>query len=81
MLTCRTSSSPLGMWSCSTRRGLRVVACRAAPCPLLKYKVWVKSPLNMSISIHVRGIAKWGRRDCVTAHGLRTDCQQQSEEA
>ena len=33
------------------------------------------SPLNrktMGISIHVRGITKWGRRDCVTAHGLRT---------
>ena len=37
------------------------------------------SPLNrktMGISIHVRGITKWGRRDSVTAHGLRTDCQQ-----
>ena len=35
------------------------------------------SPLNrktMGISIHLRGITKWGRRDCVTAHGLRTDC-------
>ena len=21
------------------------------------------------------GFGKWGRRDCVTAHGLRTDCQ------
>ena len=37
------------------------------------------SPLNrknMGISFHVRGITKWGRRDYVTAHGLRTDCQQ-----
>ena len=35
------------------------------------------SPLNrktMGISIHVRGTTKWGRRDCVTAHGLRTYC-------
>ena len=35
------------------------------------------SPLNrktMGISIHVRGMTKWGRRasDCVTAHGLCT---------
>ena len=28
----------------------------------------------MGISIHVRGITKWGRRDCVTAHGLRKYC-------
>ena len=35
------------------------------------------SPLKrktMGISIHVRGITKRGRRDCVTAHGLRTYC-------
>ena len=31
---------------------------------------------NMGIRIHVRGTTKWGRRDCVTAHGLRTDYQQ-----
>ena len=28
----------------------------------------------MGIRIHVRGITKWGRRDCVTTHGLRTYC-------
>ena len=28
----------------------------------------------MGIRIHVRGITKWGRRDCVTAHALRTYC-------
>ena len=35
-----------------------------------------RAPLNrknVGISIHVRGITKWGRRDCVTAHGPRTD--------
>ena len=36
-------------------------------CSMLNWK-------TMGISIHVRGITKWGRRasDCVTAHGLCT---------